>query len=226
MSKRIWNPDAQRTAIQINSVTEMLFNDGIACAFNRVPTPRDQDQRCQITWFNHVPDRANSGRSFTKLNQYKHILETNSYHCLLFDGSIIRANFIFENDLLLTENLLWWPAPFDFSELLGEGFSPIEILLDMFGDSKWYESLKMRSPLRIDFDSENNTINHPHSHMHIQNEETRIFTSKPICFSHFMDFVLRNFYPSCRWEINKYDFIKYKTPEISDLDFTVSKMII
>lgn len=166
MSKTNCNPSAFRTIIQINSTLNLLFNKGFILFYNEVPQFPKTEQRCHITWYNHAKGRINCGSSFNKLEQYEHILKTNSYHGLIFDGSVIRVNFEFENDVLLTQNLLWWPSPYDFGTLL-QDFSPIDILYDFYGDSQWFQFMTMRSPIRIDFDSTNNSIKHSSCHVHI-----------------------------------------------------------
>lgn len=226
MSKKEWNPTAQKTIVQINSTLDMLHEKGLAISYNVVVPSQDSKHYCQITWNNHISDRSNSGKAFTKLEQYLHILKTNSYHCLLFDGSLIRANFEFEDDILLRQNLLWWPAPYDYGNILQEGYSPVDLLLDFYGDSSWHKVIKMRSPVRIDFDSSKNEANHPHSHLHIQNEETRLNTSNPMCFNRFVDFVLRNFYPQFTLPFSNHDFIQYKTIEFKKLDYVFSHIVV
>ena len=226
MSKKTWNPSAQKTVIQINSTLDMLLTKALALSYNVLPPINESLRHCQITWNNHVSERANSGKSFTKLDQYLHILQTNSYHCLLFDGSIIRVNFEFDDDLLIAQNLLWWPAPYDYGNILQEGYSPVELILDFFGDNSWHETIKMRSPIRIDFDSSNNTVTHPHSHLHIQNNETRLNTNNPICFNRFVDFIFRNFYPQFELSFSSFDFIEYKIPELQNFDYISSWIIV
>lgn len=225
MSKNVWNPSAQKTVIQINSTLNALQEKALCITYNPVPPIDDTQHCCQITWHSHVPDRSNSGKSFIKLAQYHHILETNSYHCLLFDGSLIRVNFKFEDDFLLTQNLLWWPAPYDYEDLL-QDFAPIDILKNFYIDDTWHQNIRMRSPIRIDFDSTNNTKNHPHSHLHIQNAETRINTVYPVCFNRFIDFIFKNFYPQYIFQISQSDFINYKIHNLYDENYTSSKIII
>ncbi len=145
---------------------------------------------------------------------------------MLFDGSLIRVNFEFENNELKTQNLLWWPAPYCHADLLQDGYSPVDLLLDFYGDPKWNESIRMRSPIRIDFDSKNNSEGHPHSHMHIQNEETRINTDFPLCFNKFIEFIFKNFYPNYKIKFTKFDFIKYRIPEEDELVYKSSTIII
>ena len=227
MSKKVINPTDERTYQQINSVLEMLYEKRLVIAYNKVLPPDVHQRKCQITWLNHVSDRSNSGGSFTKLKQYLHILNTNSYHCLLMDGSIIRANFQFEDDVLLIENLLWWPSPYDYGNLLEDGFSPIELINDFFCDEKWHQVIKMRSPIRIDYDGTRPAKpDHPYSHMHIEHNEARLDTNYPICFSRFVDFIFKNFYPEYKLNFLPQDFIKYKVGKFDHIDYLTSSVII
>lgn len=226
MSKKVFNPSAKKTVIQINSTLGTLQEKSLCVTYNPVHLVMDTQHCCQITWNKHVPGRANSGKSFTTLTQYHHIIETNSYHCLLFDGSLIRVNFEFEDDLLLKQNLLWWPAPYDYGNILQGVFPPIDILKDFYGDQEWHKNIRMRSPIRIDFDSTNNQKDHPHSHMHIENEETRINAVSPICFNRFIDFIFRNFYPQFTLPFSQFDFIKYKIPDLETMDYLFSQITI
>lgn len=227
MSKKVLNSIAQRTYLQINSDLEMLYAKHLVISYNKVPPPDVYQKECQITWFNHVSSRANAGASFTKLEQYLHILNTNSYHCLLFDGSIIRANYQFEEDLLMIQNLLWWPSPYDYGSILEDGFSPVEVVEDFFCDGNWHEVIKMRSPIRIDFDATRKAEpNHPYSHMHIESKDTRLDANRPICFSKFLDFIFKNFYPECRLDFSSQDFIEYRTPELESVEYSVSQILI
>lgn len=225
MSKKNHNTSVYRTITQINSTLNLLYNKALLVAYNEVPKCKHIQKNHQITWYNHTPSRINTGKSFNKLAQYKNILETNSYHGLLFDGSLIRVNFEFENDILLTQNLLWWPAPCDFSDLIND-FPPLDILSDLYGNEKWFESIIMRSPIRIDFDSNNNSDTHPRCHMHIQNAETRLFIENPICFNKFICFILKNFYPNYTINFINEDFINYKTPKSKVILYNLSKVII
>lgn len=227
MSKKVINPTAQRTYQQINSNLEMLYEKHLVIAYNKVLPPDIYQRKCQITWLNHVSDRANSGESFTKLEQYLHILHTNSYHCLLLDGSIIRANFQFEDDILVVENLLWWPSPYDYGSLLEDGFSPVELIDDFFCDEKWHQVIKMRSPIRVDYDGTRPaTSDHPYSHMHIEHNEARLDTNHPICFSRFVDFIFKNFYPEYKLKFLPQDFIEYKVQKFDPIEYVTSRVLI
>ena len=144
--------------------------------------------------YNHVGGRLNCGKNFSTLDQYEYILRNNSYTLTLFDGSIIRISFKFKDNILISSSQLWWPSPFDNIDI-----DPELELIDYYeiykSDKEWFKNIKMRSPVRIDYDSTNNTEIHPASHMHTQHHECRIKVNKPLCFNTFISFVFKNFYP-------------------------------
>lgn len=227
MNKKVINSTAQRIFLQVNSILNMLDEKHLVISYNKVPPPDLTKSVCQISWYNHISDRANCGQSFTKLEQYLHILKNNSYHCLLLDGSIIRANFVFDNDILITENLLWWPSPYDYGNILVEGYSPVDIVNDFFCDKKWYDVIKMRSPIRIDYDGKREiSLNHPHTHMHIEHEETRMSINKPICFAKFISFIFKNFYSTYNIDFDEQDFIEFKIRNFESIEHLSSQIVI
>lgn len=135
-------------------------------------------------------------------------------------------NFVFEDDRLLEQNLLWWPSPFDLSELLEDGQPPVEIVESFYRDPNWHDMLSMRSPVRIDFDSVNGREDHPYCHLHIQSGETRLSIDQPICFNRFVDFIFRNFYPQLSLAFSPYDYITYKTPSLQSFQYIPSRIVI
>lgn len=164
-----------------------------------------------VSWNNHSPDRYNSGSMFTSFNQYISIYESNAFHCILFDGSIIRVSFRFSRNILVEQSLLYWPAPITIEDELLEEFGirhAFDIEIQNLNSKS--QNFKMRSPLRLDFDSKNGSDVHPETHLHIQNSESRLSVNRPICFNGFIKFIFLNFYPevSCA-EIRKLTEINY-----------------
>lgn len=226
MTRKIWNPSAEQTVTQINSTLAMLQEKALAISYNLVDSVDPTEHECNITWHNHQPSRANTGKAFCKLDQYFHILSNNSYHCLLYDGSIIRVNFEFEDNVLLVENLLWWPSPYNLGSLLHDGYPPLDLLLDFYNDPKWFDAIQMRSPVRIDYDSKKDSKDHPRCHMHIQHEETRIKINKPICFNKFIQFIIHNFFSGFYLSFSQSDFLIYDTEKSKDIIYGTSEIII
>lgn len=169
-----------------------------------------------ITWDNHVAGRHNAGDAFTTLNQYVSIYETGAYHCILFDGSIIRVYFKFNRNILLQQSLLYWPAPINIPE---EDIDELGIreAIDLYltTSNSQSTSLKMRSPIRFDFDPSIQTSIHPATHLHIQHAECRISVRNPICFNTFIKFIFLNFYPNIKFDIfDKFDSLHYSGFEL------------
>lgn len=221
-----FNKNVVNLVNQINLTMDMLASAGHIIFYNPVSSKFDSNKNQIITWNNHVSDRNNCGGSFTMLAQYSHILNSGAYHCLLFDGSIIRISFEFENSKLSRHSLLWWPAPFDIDFMNNNEMELSEIYEDFLTDSNWNEKLRMRSPIRIDFSSDDENEIHPQVHMHTQNNETRISVSKYMCFNGFIAYIFYNCYP--KLDISKHikDRLTFKTDSRKFYDKERFKIII
>lgn len=218
MKNRRFNYNAEETVRQINSTLDMLLDKKLAYSINHVPKIDRHKRECTITWNNHIPSRENSGKSFTRISQYEYILKNNSYHCIMYDGSIIRVSFCFSDGYLISENLLWCPSPFaENADLLGE-FTPHELLEDIYGDKDWYKWISMRTPIRIDFDSKKHEDRHTSAHVHFQHHDTHVDVLKPICFNRFIEFIIYTCYPSKTIAFANEDYIEYKINELPQID--------
>lgn len=189
------NKHVENTREQILNTLQILSICGLTRIIKDVRSLSSQDNEV-LTWDNHIPGRQNAGKSFTTLNQYVSIYETGAYHCILFDGSIVRAYFKFHKNILLQESLLYWPAPITIPE---EDIDELGIreAVNMYFSTVDSTSkiVIMRSPLRFDFDSSNINEFHPAAHVHMQHAECRICAKRPICFNTFIKFIFKNFYP-------------------------------
>lgn len=210
MNKSTINKNALNTYDDINNTIRFLKDKDIVYYFK----PSEfKNNNTVITWANHRSSRFNSGSSFNTLKQYEYILSTGAYQCILFDGSIIRTSFVFNDSKLVNHSHLWWPAPY----ILPEGASSFMDKVDeenkddflypyqrFVNDPNWQNLLKMRSPVRIDYDSKHDdTVDHPLIHMHIQDHTTRLYIEKPISFYEFIKFIIKNFYPHINFNYNK-----------------------
>ena len=189
------NKHVADTRDQIINTLIFLSNCGLARITKDVQLGADQSNQV-LTWKNHVAGRHNAGNSFTTLEQYISIYETGAYHCILFDGSIIRVYFKFHKNILLQESLLYWPSPIVIPEEDIDELGIREAMNMYLSDEKYIcERIRMRSPVRFDYDSSNSTEDHPATHAHIQHANCRISAKKPICFNTFIKFIFKNFYP-------------------------------
>lgn len=188
---------------------EWLYGGKLLYYYNEVKL-EEIDGMEIITWNNHVGGRLNCGKAFSTLAQYEHILSNNSFTCILYDGSLIRSTFTFKNNKLIGHSHLWWPAPFVCDGAIKSDQTPIELYDGLITNYKWFDSINMRSPVRIDYDPSNDTVEHPAVHMHTQHHECRIKVNKPICFNRFIQYIFNNFYPTL--EVN--------LTELSIMDFS------
>lgn len=189
------NKHVENTKNQILNTLEILFGSGLARHTKHINCVTKSGMEI-LTWDNHTPGRHNAGKSFATLNQYVSIYETGAYHCILFDGSIIRACYVFDKNILVQKSLLYWPSPINIPEEdideLGIRASIDMYLSDINSDNK---AFSMRSPLRLDFDSTNISESHPATHLHLQHANCRMSVKKPICFNTFIKFIFMYFYP-------------------------------
>lgn len=214
---RKMNKNAQNTYDDINNTIRFLKDKNIVYYFR----PSElRDNNSVITWSNHIPGRFNCGEYFNTLKQYEYIITNGAYQCIFFDGSIIRTTFKFNGSKLVSHSHLWWPAPY----ILPEGTSSFMdkadeyskddflYLYNVFVQSpNWHELIRMRSPIRIDYDScHEDSEDHPLIHMHIQDDKTRLNIKEPISFYAFIKFIIKNFYPNITFVYDKQS-LKYQT---------------
>lgn len=66
------------------------------------------------------------------------------------------------------------------------------------------EYLRLRTPVRFDFDPDAAAERHPASHLSLNDQDCRIPVRGPMSLGHFIEFVFRHFYSSV-WA--KHDFL-------------------
>jgi hypothetical protein len=220
MIKRI-NNQVQNLKDQIENTLLTLFNEDLVRVKKNV-SHQITGHKCKLTWDNHKPGRYNSGQAFTTLNQYIKIYDTGAYHAILHDGSIIRACFNFYKNMLLEESLLFWPSPIDIPEEIIDEYGIYDAIVRYFVSDKINNFLKMRTPVRLDFNHVNNTTSHPATHLHIQHRDCRISVREPCCFNTFVKFIFKNFYPDISNKIlNKLHPLKLSSSVKSNINATI-----
>ncbi len=205
---------------QINNTLDALNSKRILYTYNYIYKENNGDDKWKLSWNNHESGKFNTGKYFLKLEQYKKILENNSYLCILYDGSIIRVSYTFQNNILIGHNLLWWPVPYSYSNITTEDISPYKLMEEFLSDSQWHEVIKMRSPVRVDFDPSSTVVNKVH-------EDCRMYVEEPLCFNRFINFILKNYYPNISFYIDKQDYINFKIHNNFDsIEFENSQIIL
>lgn len=212
MKNRKYNKVVQNTIDNIHNFMMYLYEKKIAYYYNYLKIDINGDH-VKLSWNNHESSRANCGETFTSLEQYEHILKNDAFHLILYDGSIIRTSLSFESNILVAHNHLWWPSPYTDVDLLTFGESPQVVWEDFIVYTEWRERIRMRSPIRMDFDPFSESENHPLIHMHTQYHDSRIVLDQPIDFISFVEFIIKNFYPESNIDFeqwHKFDYIYNK----------------
>lgn len=216
------NRQAELTVDQIENTLILLERHGLLID-RKKSLVSGMGDKCRISWQNHERGRQNCGEYFTSLEQYAWIIDKGAYQGLLFDGSIIRVSFLFDKNILKEENLLYWPSPIQmkiedieeygiydvlYTKLFQEteALIPNKISSEVEFPSTLALRMKMRSPIRLDYDSnfeESEQDDHPATHLHFQDSECRLAVQKPCCFNTFIHFILNNFYSRMALDILK-----------------------
>ncbi len=130
---------------------------------------------------------------------YQGLKENKSYNMKLIDGALVQLMYSIENNELIKHRLAFYPSP----ELLAfQDSADAYIQDDLYVDIVGRRIIPF--PLRFDFDPNNHIdIIHPKSHLTLGDAKNcRIPLSAPVTPYWFIEFILRNFY-----QTEKYDFI-------------------
>ena len=165
-------------------------------------TPYGPNRNKRITWAQNSYD-ANAlfrNRSAT-VSEYWEWLESGNYSAVLFDGSILQISYDFRFAELTGHRLLYFPCPFDVARELGADIPVLQVLEPLVLDR--LDGIRLRAPIRFDYDRRSARPGHPASHMTFQWSHVRVPVMSPLSLGHFVEFVFRNFYPDI-WDIHKF----------------------
>jgi len=139
--------------------------------------------------------------AFGAFPQYKDFLRYKQFTAILTDGSLLRVTYEFYAHDLARHSLWFWPCPFEIDP---EYFQMDGVLEVVEGhQAADCDALRMRSPLRFDYDPEKATREHSQAHLHMHHHDCRIPVTRPVSFNRFVGFIFRRFYPHL-WE--QHDF--------------------
>jgi hypothetical protein len=204
------NKNVENTLYQIENTVKLLSLLEIVKFYNTSECIQDINKSiARISWKNHVNGRTVSSNAFNSTAQYMSILSSGAYQVLLQDCSIVRFSFTFQQEKLLSQNLLWWPCPVKYDPEMENEYGLPESIQALLSDSDTTH-LIMRTPIRIDFDSTNDSPAHPRAHLHMQHYDSRINCFEPICFNRFMQFVLKMYYPYIKLDYKHWNFLNYQ----------------
>lgn len=176
---------------ELNNLLDLLVKSELVLATNPV---------LRLFERGHVRVTAEGGQGhgpvvvlpFASVIEYRTFLAQQLFSCILMDGSLIHMSYDFEGDTLFRHRLLYYPCPFVLPpDLIQE--EPLLDIIDCFTGCGG-DDLRLRSPLRFDYDPENAAEHHAHSHLHVLSEDCRWPVIGPVSIGRFIDYVFRHFY--------------------------------
>ncbi len=190
---------------ELTNFVDLLMRSSVALNMNAVTNRRFRNSGIRrITWAkgSAIGD-ALLDREDGSISQYCHWLSSRDYSAVLFDGSLIQLTYDFLADVLVRHRLLYFPCPFQLRLDLLDDVSLVD-LVEQYVDSG-IEGIRLRAPVRFDYERDTANDDHPHSHFTFQWSHCRIPVVCPLSLGHFVEFVFKNFYPS---EWGRYSFLK------------------
>jgi hypothetical protein len=217
---------------EVSSFVGTLLEQGLVIDSNSTVVRR-QGSTAYVVWSSAPRDFVRfpfPAELFATAAEYRMLLEERQYNCLLFDGSYLQACYEFRHGDLTKYRLCYYPCPIRlpdlgplYSDNLGDIFD--EYMVQVFDDLEWVKyaqnpaqrsdseeaaktleempRLRLRSPVRFDYDIDAQGPSHPASHVHISDSECRVPVYAPLSFGHFARFVFRHFY-SAEWHEHEF----------------------
>lgn len=199
----------------VAKLNAQLLQSGLAIATNPI-IPFKVGDRVRLSWpkAKHAHG-VFADQHFASLSEYRTFVMGNHYTSLLNEGSLLQISFDFKRNEIVANRFCFYPCPLEFPEngyphdfetwndlLETELLSQIDALAPDWTPPERAESpgtgglLRLRSPLRFDFESENRAVTEPTSHVHINGAGAHIPVHAALSLRQFIDFVLSNYYPS------------------------------
>lgn len=182
------------TLDEIERLTYMLLKEGLAIDINKAIFQDLDTYIVRVTWGSPA---SSSGLltscPFATLKEYRMLIESRQFSAVLFDGSIIQISYTFKREEILKHRLMFFPCPLSIDEedLLS---IPLIDIIDSYSEEEFQSRLRLRSPLRFDYDVESQRDLHPASHLTVSDDDCRIPIFAPLSVGHFIRFVFQHFF--------------------------------
>lgn len=191
---------------EVSRLNATLLENNIAMAVNGSVIKR-RGPNVLVTWPGSSTATL-SNHIFGSVQEYRHFLAHREYTALLTDGALLQVSYVFDRDNAVGHRFCYYPCPLILSEGVNAGS------IDDFDDQLATElqaqhavlyassiedpifRLRLRGPLRFDFDLRNAGPDHSASHLHLLHDESRLPIYGPISVGHFVRFIFRHFYAS------------------------------
>ncbi len=149
---------------------------------------------------------------YASISEYRSFFRGTHYTCLLNDGALVQISFDFKNADMVAHRYCFYPCPLFLSEnldafdwdmwndLLEEALFAEAQALELRGKGDGSiptaSPLRLRFPIRFDYEVEQLPNSEPSSHVHLSDAGARIPVHSALSLSEFVHFVVLNFYPS------------------------------
>ena len=191
-----------RLIYDLENFLELLMVSEVALATTKVVAMKGQRGFERITWSNNNIAAGELFRSDSPtVSEYQEWIDCQGYSAVLYEGSFIQLSYDFQHSQMVGHRLLYYPCPFDLEVRLLDTLS-LSDLIELHHD-QGIESIKLRAPIRFDYDPSTNRSGHPVSHMTILWSHSRIPVTSPVSPGHFFQFVFQNFYPAL-WSVHSF----------------------
>lgn len=187
---------------QVRTFVNAMLENGLALASNPVVSSTAEDMTI-VSW-SRAPSISSTFGRFASLAEYTTFLDHRDFNLVLLDGALLQIAYTFKGRDLVGHRLCHYPCPIDISDLEADDGSITE-WMEALDATELRERLRLRTPLRLDFDLRAEKKDHPASHFTISEETCRIPVAAPISLGHFVKLVFSQFYPAA-WMA--YDFLR------------------
>ncbi|MCG3138943.1 MAG: hypothetical protein HJJLKODD_02815 [Phycisphaerae bacterium] len=187
---------------EMRDYADLLLNQGVALTANPVVPQHPEPSLTRIT--SQRPATRSSRLTdfaFASIDEYRALLESQDYLVVLADGAVIQLSYDFRGLTLVRHRLCFYPCPYDIDPAFLEE-DPMLDVVDMY-HTDGSGHLRLRTPLRFDFDGQHEDEDHSATHVHMLWAHCRCAVSGPVSIGRFSRFVFRHFYPHL-WREHKF----------------------
>ena len=178
---------------QLRTFVDTMVGNGLALSSNPVVSWRE-GENTMVSWSKTASLSATFGR-FACIDEYTTFLDNRDYSLVLQDGALLQFSYTFKANDLVGHRLCHYPCPISIADLDADDGSIVEWIEALSGE-ELRSRLRLRTPLRLDFDPKAAKANHPATHFTISEDTCRIPVAAPISLAHFVGLVFEHFYPS------------------------------
>lgn len=133
-----------------------------------------------------------------QFSEYMAALRIGDFSILMGDGGIIQVSVDFSGGQIVGHRLVYLPCPIhvgvDEIRLDTGEIYPLADFIDDLSEDEFRDRLRVRAPIRFEYDPANAGDGHPSSHLHLGRADCRIAVSCPLHLDSFLRFVFKRFY--------------------------------